>query len=172
MQRVGNRRRRSCGNKSDAADLIVIPLGCSLVGQQHPIRIASDTIAAGLYDSTETSEPFSCDYGLDPSYRNALERAGLRFSGFDAEGEPCIVELPFAPLLSRHRFPAASPIEARFTPSAASWIDQRMSRTRTLAGETVTEVIGPGSRAPASQIAPDIGEAAAARSSRDNYAAD
>jgi CTP synthase (UTP-ammonia lyase) len=82
----------------DAADLVCVPLSCSLVGQQHPVQIEPGTRAADLYRATESVEPFYCNFGLNPDYRAPLERAGLRFSGFDSDGEPRILELP------AHRF--------------------------------------------------------------------
>jgi CTP synthase (UTP-ammonia lyase) len=78
----------------DAAELICVPLTCSLVGQQRPVRIEPGTVAASLYQSAASIEPFYCTFGLNPAYRQPLERAGLRFSGFDDDGEPRILELP------------------------------------------------------------------------------
>ena len=42
-------------------------------------------------------EDFYCNYGLNPDYRPAFERAGLRVSGLGADGEVRIVELPQHP---------------------------------------------------------------------------
>ena len=78
----------------EAANLICVPLACSLIGQMHPVQVELGTRAAELYQATETVEPFFCTFGLNPDYRESLERAGLRFSGFDKDGEPRILELP------------------------------------------------------------------------------
>ncbi len=78
----------------DASELVVVPLACSLVGQQQQIEIRPDTIAARVYSTTESTESFFCSYGLNPSYRGALEGGGVCFSGFDHDGEPRILELP------------------------------------------------------------------------------
>jgi CTP synthase (UTP-ammonia lyase) len=78
----------------EAAELVCVPLTCSLVGQQHPVLIEPGTLAGQLYQAAESVEPFYCTFGLHPDYRRPLERAGLRFTGFDADGEPRIVELP------------------------------------------------------------------------------
>lgn len=78
----------------EAAELICVPLTCSLVGQEHVVLIEPGTFAAGLYQSAQSVEPFYCNFGLNPAYREPLERAGLRFSGFDEDGEPRILELP------------------------------------------------------------------------------
>jgi CTP synthase (UTP-ammonia lyase) len=94
----------------EAAELICVPLTCSLVGQERVVRIEPGTFAAGLYQSAESVEPFYCNFGLNPDYRQPLEQAGLRFSGFDEDGEPRIVELP------GHRFF----VSTLFVPQAAS----------------------------------------------------
>lgn len=94
----------------DADELVCVPLTCSLVGQQHPVRIEPGTRAAEIYGTGESVEPFFCSFGLNDAYRPALEAAGMCFSGFDAEGEPRILELP------GHRFFVAT----LYVPQAAS----------------------------------------------------
>ncbi len=78
----------------DASELVCVPLACSLVGQQHSVRIEPGTRAAAIYGTAESIEPFFCNFGLNDAYRPALEAAGVCFSGFDAGGEPRILELP------------------------------------------------------------------------------
>lgn len=43
------------------------------------------------------TEPYYCNYGLNPEYRGSLERAGLVVSGTGTDGEVRIVELPAHP---------------------------------------------------------------------------
>jgi CTP synthase (UTP-ammonia lyase) len=107
----------------DAAELICVPLTCSLVGQQRPVRIEPGTVAASIYQSAASTEPFYCTFGLNPAYRQPLERAGLRFSGFDDDGEPRILELP------GHRFflgtlfvPQAAPTPGRPHPVLTAFL--------------------------------------------------
>ena len=80
-----------------AERLVVTPLSCSLVGQDHAVRLLPDTRAAAVYGTGETVEPYYCNYGLNPEYRPRLEDAGLRVSGVDEEGEVRVVELPDHP---------------------------------------------------------------------------
>jgi CTP synthase (UTP-ammonia lyase) len=95
----------------EAAELVCVPLTCSLAGQDHLVLVEPGTIAASLYQTSESMEPFYCTFGLNPDYREPLEQSGLRFSGFDKDGEPRILELP------GHRFfmatlyvPQAAPV--------------------------------------------------------------
>jgi CTP synthase (UTP-ammonia lyase) len=78
----------------EAAELICVPLTCSLAGQEHLVRITPGTFAASLYQAAESVEPFFCTFGLNPAYREPLEQAGLQFSGFDDNDEPRMLELP------------------------------------------------------------------------------
>ena len=91
---LGIRNAEHAETSPDADELVVVPLTCSLVGQQQKIEIRPETIAAGLYHAAESTESFFCSYGLNSSYRGALEGGGMRFSGFDQDGEPRILELP------------------------------------------------------------------------------
>jgi CTP synthase (UTP-ammonia lyase) len=77
----------------DARRLAITPLVCSLVGQTHVVRLLPGTRAAALYGGTEAVEEYWCNYGLNPDYREALEKAGLRATGVGADGEVRIVEL-------------------------------------------------------------------------------
>jgi len=71
----------------------VTPLVCSLAGQTETVQILPDTRAARLYGTREAHEKYYCNYGLNPEYRAAIERAGLRTSGVGANGEVRIAEL-------------------------------------------------------------------------------
>jgi CTP synthase (UTP-ammonia lyase) len=94
----------------DAEELVVVPLACSLAGQEHPVRVVPGTQAGALYAASESVEPFFCSFGLDPRYLAPLERAGLRFSRFDAAGEARILELPGHPFVLGTLFvPQANP---------------------------------------------------------------
>jgi CTP synthase (UTP-ammonia lyase) len=53
--------------------------------------------AAVAYGTTEATEDYFCNYGLNPNYRQRLEQAGLRVTGTDDEGEPRVVELDSHP---------------------------------------------------------------------------
>ncbi len=43
------------------------------------------------------TEPYYCNYGLNPEYRRRLEAGGMVTSGVGREGEVRIVELPAHP---------------------------------------------------------------------------
>ena len=68
-----------------------------MAGTEQRVLVAAATQAASLYGTDTAVEDFRCRYGVNPEYHAALERAGLRLSGFGEDGELRIVELPAHP---------------------------------------------------------------------------
>jgi CTP synthase (UTP-ammonia lyase) len=77
-----------------ADTLVVAPLACSLVEKTGLIRFAPDSLIRSAYGCDTAHEGYHCSYGLNPAHRAALERAGLRFTAFDENGEVRAAELP------------------------------------------------------------------------------
>lgn len=73
-------------------------LACSLVGTTQAIHILPGTLAHRVYGKTEAVESFRCSYGLNPGYRDRIDRGGFSISGVGSNGEARMVEL------SGHRF--------------------------------------------------------------------
>ena len=81
----------------DADELVVTALSCSLVGQSQEVFLQPGSRAAELYGAERVEEDYFCSYGLSPQYRPAIEAAGLPVTGWEADGEARIVELPSHP---------------------------------------------------------------------------
>lgn len=58
------------------------------------IRIAPASIAYRIYRQDEIEEPYSCNFELNPEYREALEKRGLKISGTTASGSAGVIEVP------------------------------------------------------------------------------
>ncbi len=71
------------------------------------------TRTAALYGTGEVTEPYYCNYGVNPEYRRRLEAGGMVISGVGSEGEVRIVELPAHPFF----------IATLFLPQARSTAD-------------------------------------------------
>lgn len=80
-----------------ASRLILTPFACSPAGRTLPVTLARDSQVASLYGTTQVDERYYCNFGLNPEYRRPLEEAGLRFSGWDADGDVRVLELPGHP---------------------------------------------------------------------------
>jgi CTP synthase (UTP-ammonia lyase) len=76
----------------EAAELVIAPLACSLVGQRAEVRITPGSRAAAIYKTSSSLEAYRCSFGLSAAYEAPLEAAGLSVSGRDAMGEARIVE--------------------------------------------------------------------------------
>ncbi|MHB2008578.1 MAG: CTP synthase C-terminal region-related (seleno)protein [Acidobacteriaceae bacterium] len=77
-----------------ASHLFVQPLSCSLKGKTMPVQIKKNSFAARAYGTLTVEESYYCNFGLNPSYQQKLHDAGLHITGWDADGEARIVELP------------------------------------------------------------------------------
>jgi CTP synthase (UTP-ammonia lyase) len=84
-------------NNPASEDLLIVPLACSLAGHEAAVHVAADSLAGRVLGATRTVERYFCAYGLDPGRLDALRAGGMRFTGFDDEGEVRVAELPQHP---------------------------------------------------------------------------
>ena len=77
-----------------AGSLVIAPLSCALVEEMGEIRMAAGSRLQTAYGAMQASEGYHCRYGLNPAHRDALQRAGMNFSAFDADGDVRGAELP------------------------------------------------------------------------------
>ncbi|RIK68153.1 MAG: hypothetical protein DCC65_04785 [Planctomycetota bacterium] len=82
---------------ADAAELVVSALACSLVEKSGEVMLAEGSRLRQIYGAARTIEGYHCNYGLNPNYRERLERAGVRFSAVDAAGDVRALEWPDHP---------------------------------------------------------------------------
>lgn len=79
-----------------ASRLVVTPLTCSLAGQRLDVDVRPGSVAFQL-TGPRLTENYYCNFGLNPEYQDALDRAGLRIAATSADGEVRIMELPGHP---------------------------------------------------------------------------
>jgi CTP synthase (UTP-ammonia lyase) len=78
-------------------ELLITQLACSLVGHEEAVMVVPGTLAASIIGPGRRVERYFCAYGLNAAYLGTLAAAGLRFSGFDDNGQVRIVEIPGHP---------------------------------------------------------------------------
>jgi CTP synthase (UTP-ammonia lyase) len=78
-------------------DPLIVPLVCSLVGLEGAVHVSPGTLAERVLGAGRTVQRYHCSYGLNRAYLDVLTAHGLRFSGFDDEGDARIAELPGHP---------------------------------------------------------------------------
>jgi CTP synthase (UTP-ammonia lyase) len=79
-----------------AAERVVVPLACSLVGERGEVRFVEGSRLRAIC-GPRRREGCHCQYGLNAGYRAALEQAGLRFTAFDVNQEVRACEWPAHP---------------------------------------------------------------------------
>ncbi|HEY3856063.1 MAG TPA: CTP synthase [Verrucomicrobiae bacterium] len=81
----------------DAETLLITRLSCSLVEKAGNVRFVPGSRLRAAYGMDEATEGYHCNFGLNPAFQQSLERAGMRFTAFDAEGAVRGAELPDHP---------------------------------------------------------------------------
>ncbi len=69
------------------------PQGAPRLWGSLKINLVPGSLAARVYGSTGIEETFTCNYELNPLYRETLEKRGLRVSGSSDDGGARIIEL-------------------------------------------------------------------------------
>jgi CTP synthase (UTP-ammonia lyase) len=77
----------------DATTMVIAPLACSLVEQCNEIHLESGSFVRAICGCDTLTGTYHCRYGLNPAFREAVARDGLRFVGQDATGEARVLEL-------------------------------------------------------------------------------
>jgi len=78
---------------SNATQLLISRLACSLRGRKMDITLKSGSKIATIYGSTSAQENYYCNFGVNPDYIGVLKSANLKITGSDAEGEVRIIEI-------------------------------------------------------------------------------
>ena len=76
-----------------APTLLVSKLTCSLVGKTQAIKILSGSLLHRAYGRDEVTEQFACSYGLNPQFRDKVEKGRLKITGVDLDGEVRAMEV-------------------------------------------------------------------------------
>jgi CTP synthase (UTP-ammonia lyase) len=76
----------------DASRLAITALSCSLVGQEHEVKLIDDSLAAAWYGTDLSTEDYYCNYGVNPDFVPQLEDSGLFVGATDNEGDVRLVE--------------------------------------------------------------------------------
>ena len=78
---------------ADAGIPLIAPMSCALVEQMGTISFAKGSYMRQVHKVDEIVETYHCSYGVNPEYLPLFEHTDLRFTGFDATGEPRCFEL-------------------------------------------------------------------------------
>ena len=76
----------------NAQTLLISKLSCSLVNKYQTITIQPESLLSQIYGQHEVTERFVCNYGLNPKFKEAIERKSLKITGIDQEGQVRAIE--------------------------------------------------------------------------------
>ena len=78
---------------------------------------------ATLYGTHDITEQYFCGYGIDPSFRAALDNSGFRITGTDDEGDPRVLELDGHPFFVATLFqPERSALRGKTPPVVTGFV--------------------------------------------------
>jgi CTP synthase (UTP-ammonia lyase) len=108
----------------DATLPIMVPLTCSLVGEEGAITLAAESRVRAIYGRGQVVERYHCSFGLNPRYRSLFEQGQLQITGVDsADGEVRVVELTDHPFYIATLYqPERSAFEQRAHPLITAYI--------------------------------------------------
>lgn len=72
---------------------LISRLSCSLVGTSERIQLQADTLAFQVYGKGEAVEKYSCNYSLNPKYREQISQVKLKVVGRNDEGAVRLIEI-------------------------------------------------------------------------------
>ena len=72
---------------------LISSLSCKLYGESGSILLKDNSQIANIYQSNEVAEEYQCGYGVNREYLSIFKDSDLLFSGFDADGDPRVIEL-------------------------------------------------------------------------------
>lgn len=94
---LGFENAQHAGYDSEARELFISKLMCSLAGREMQLRFAHGSRVAAIYGSLTATEQYYCTFGVDPDRVPLFRNGRLTISGSDQEGEARVVEIASHP---------------------------------------------------------------------------
>ncbi len=102
---------------------LVGPLECPLVETPAPVRFVPGTSLREAMGTDESTETFHCRFGLNPAFRDTLDRAGLRVAARGPGGEVRAVEIAGHPFFVATLFqPERASLKERLHPAVKAFV--------------------------------------------------
>lgn len=77
---------------------LINALVCKLMEKSDRIQFLDGSRVASIYDAAEAEEDYHCSFGVNREYLPLFNDSDLKFTGFDQDGDPRVLEL------NQHRF--------------------------------------------------------------------
>lgn len=73
---------------------LISSLVCKLIEVSGGISLQANSRVAGIYGQNTVSEEYRCGFGVNRDYLNLFDDSSMKFTGFDSEGDPRVLEIP------------------------------------------------------------------------------
>ena len=70
------------------------PEGAPRLWGNLKVKVKPSSLAYRIYRQDEIEEPYSCNFELNPEYKEMLEKRGVKISGVTESGGVSIIEVP------------------------------------------------------------------------------
>ena len=70
------------------------PEGAPRLWGNLKIKVLPESLVSRIYRQVEINEPYSCDFELNPEYKEVLEKSGAKICGVTESGGASIIEFP------------------------------------------------------------------------------
>ncbi|MBT4444122.1 MAG: hypothetical protein HOD01_12575 [Oceanospirillaceae bacterium] len=78
----------------DAEMPLISALTCKLVDVSDQIQLQHDSQIANIYNKHSVAEEYHCGYGVNRDYLPIYDASDMKFTGFDADNDPRVLEVP------------------------------------------------------------------------------
>ena len=95
---LGYDNAASSEDEPDTSMPLISAMICRLSAESGLINLQDGTRIAEIYSQFRINEEYNCGFGVNREYLPIFEESDLRFSGFDDDGDPRVLEIP------EHRF--------------------------------------------------------------------
>lgn len=62
------------------------------MGKEQSVSIGAGSLVYRSYGQDKATERFVCNYGLNPKFRDTIEKGQLKVTGVDLDGEARVIE--------------------------------------------------------------------------------
>jgi CTP synthase (UTP-ammonia lyase) len=127
---VANLPTAAHGEATPQADVkVVTPLACEMIDKSDEVTFTPGSRLETIFGGKPTRAEYRCRFGINPAYRPQIEAAGLKFTGFDPNGDLRALEYPKHPFFVGTLFqPERGALRGERNPLIAAFVAAAVKR--------------------------------------------
>jgi CTP synthase (UTP-ammonia lyase) len=108
---------------------VVTPLACEMIDTTDEVTFTPKSRLHTVFGGQPARAEYRCRFGINSAYRAQLEAAGLKFTGFDPNGDIRALELPRHPFFTATLFqPERGAMRGERSPLIAAFVAAAVKR--------------------------------------------